>query len=761
MKRRSNWIKCVVAVSLCLTVVSCSRVTESSQEQKFVDNFNALVMGGKTIDSHQDWSTVGNASVKVSVDYDNDKAYTVYISTTPLILDANAAYIGMAKLASGESKTISIARPANTPLLYAACYDEQGHAVSKPFVIGEGETEVAFSGKSPSETASYSPTLDNRWSVPARVMPDLSDYTTGKLIDPRNLEEKIDYEGEVHYIVSSDFLGFIPSLSTFDKKSVYVTATWTLSFNQRVSRNNVLIVGEGGRLVVPDGFRLTSAPLADEECGLIYVLPGGEIVGDGEVEFSTNEGTFCYNAGTITCLNVRMNGGTLYNSGTIGATGASSTALVCSANDRASSLFVNAGVANLTAIIGDELSIDNAGYLKINGGLTLNGTSRMDDGSYTECTSLTLNGDASGGKVLYMGNAAYMNCLGDVSIDNFGVQGPADANFKANAIFKVNRCTNCVTTEGVADTYLLDHVELILPSTFPTIFNNGAINAWDSDKRVMGVGKLLESFSGYQNLRMLYYWFNGYEGKLLDAGNYLVSQDGGKYALVWNGSAATGVESSRQTCTYSTSPSYNHAGHATFNSAETGSTPAIGCVFYLFETLESSTKDFDYNDVVLRVNTPIDNGDGTFLTSVQVMCVGNTVKTTVLYDGAPFGDEVHSAIGTAVTSPINVTSVSRLFRKLDDIIFTNGGFRTDALGFSLSVEDENGTVTTESQPALQGEAPLYIVVNGNPSGKFFWPSEGNNIGVAYPQFSNWAANTQTAIDWYDSSNATSSKIVSY
>lgn len=53
------------------------------------------------------------------------------------------------------------------------------------------------------------------------------------------------------------------------------------------------------------------------------------------------------------------------------------------------------------------------------------------------------------------------------------------------------------------------------------------------------------------------------------------------------------------------------------------------------------------------------------------------------------------------------------------------------------------------------------MVNGNPSGKFFWPSEGNNIGVAYPQFSNWAANTQTAIDWYDSSNATSSKIVSY
>ena len=114
-----------------------------------------------------------------------------------------------------------------------------------------------------------------------------------------------------------------------------------------------------------------------------------------------------------------------------------------------------------------------------------------------------------------------------------------------------------------------------------------------------------------------------------------------------------------------------------------------------------------------------------------------------------------------VTSPANATTVNRLFRKLEDITFNNGNFRTDALDFSLSLEDDNGTVTTEAQPASLGGAPLYIVVNGNNIGKFFWPVEGNNIGVAYPQFSNWASNIQTAIDWYDSSNAISNKIVSY
>ena len=55
----------------------------------------------------------------------------------------------------------------------------------------------------------------------------------------------------------------------------------------------------------------------------------------------------------------------------------------------------------------------------------------MDDGSIIECDALTLSGDTSGDKVLYMGNAAFINCLGDISIDNFGVQGPSGTSFKA------------------------------------------------------------------------------------------------------------------------------------------------------------------------------------------------------------------------------------------------------------------------------------------------------------------------------------------
>ena len=360
MIRRSSWIKCVVAAFLCLTVISCKRDFGSTPEQVFVDNFKALVMGGLEIDDHQDWNTVGNVSVRISVDFGNDGDYTVYISQTPLIFDTKAVYIGMVHLQSGVKKTINIARPANTALLYAACYDTDGHAVSKPFPVTDGINELSFTGKSPTRTLNYSSTIGYDWSVPALSLPNLTEYTTGTLVDPTDASVELNDEDEVHFHVSSDFKGFIPSLGTFAKKSAYVTATWTLSFNQQVLRDNVLIVGEGGKIVIPKNFKLSSKPMADEASGMIYVLPGGEISGDGTIEFATENGIYSYNAGIITARNVSLYGGTFYNSGTLGASGTSKTTVDYAIDDNGRrSMLVNNGSANLTNITGDEIAIQN------------------------------------------------------------------------------------------------------------------------------------------------------------------------------------------------------------------------------------------------------------------------------------------------------------------------------------------------------------------------------------------------------------------
>ena len=762
MMKNMTYIKCVVAAMLCLAATSCTKESGSTPEQKFVDNFNALVMGGKTIDSHQDWNTVGAVSVTVSVDLGNNDDYTVYLLQTPPIFDTQALWLGMAKVKGGESKTITIAKPANAGLLYAACYDSSGHAICKPVPIKAADTAVTFSGKSLA-TASPLSSDGNPWNVARQTVPDLSAYTTGTLVEAT--EQDIELSDEpLHFKVSSNYSGFIPSLSTYKNKSVYVTATWTLSFNQRVSDGNVIVVGEGGTINIPKDFTLTTSPFSSEGAGYIYVLPGGGITGEGTVEFTTNEGTFSYNGGTITAKNIQLKGCTLYNEGTVGNTSSLTSELTSVADEKGTTgQLVNVGTTALAKITGENLAIDNAGYLKVDGELVLNNSSKMDDGSYTECKALTLNGSSQGDKILYMGNAAYLNCLGDISIDNYGVWGPSGDDFKANAVLKVNNCTRCTTTDGAAGTYLLDHVELILPATFPTVFDKGAMNVYDGDVKGIGIGKLLEDFSGYYNLYMLYYWLNGYEGKLLNSSNYEWSLATGKYNFLWKSSlnpCAANVDPSSQTCFYSTSPSYNYTSDASFKKEATGSTPSNSYVFYAFETLEANTKDFDYDDVVLRVNMPVDNGDGTYTSNVLIMCVGNTTKSTIYYEGQPFGEEIHAAMGIDVKTTINTTSVTRSFRQLGELTFSSPNARIDELSFSLQTEDAEGNTLLEAQPSSLGTAPLYLVISGDTKGKWYWVREGVNIGVAYPQFSTWASNLQTSIDWYDSSN-TSSNVISY
>ena len=273
------------------------------------------------------------------------------------------------------------------------------------------------------------------------------------------------------------------------------------------------------------------------------------------------------------------------------------------------------------------------------------------------------------------------------------------------------------------------------------------MNIYDGDVKGIGIGKLQESFSGYHNLRMLYYWLNGYEGKLLDASNYEWSLATDKYNFLWKSSVnpcATSVDPSNQTCFYSTSPSYDYPSDASFKKEASGSVPGNSYIFYAFETLESNTKDFDYNDVVLRVDMPVDNGDGTYTSAVQIMCVGNTTKTTVFYNGQSFGEEIHAAMGIEVSTTINTTSVSRSFRKMGELTFNSADIRIDKLDFSLQTEKADGTPILEEQPSTVGKAPLFLVINGDTKGKWYWPKEGMNIGVAYPETSRLALTGTTS-----------------
>ena len=148
---------------------------------------NSAAMIADAVHSLSDFLTdiVVIALVKLSskpADKDHDYGHGKYETIATSI-------IGMALVKSGESKTISVAKPANCGLLYAACYDASGHAMCQPFQAKATGTEISFNGKSPVLSETFPTSSGNAWSVDFPNMPDLSAYTTGAMVEASEAEK--------------------------------------------------------------------------------------------------------------------------------------------------------------------------------------------------------------------------------------------------------------------------------------------------------------------------------------------------------------------------------------------------------------------------------------------------------------------------------------------------------------------------------------------------------------------------------------------
>ena len=195
---------------------------------------------------------------------------------------------------------------------------------------------------------------------------------------------------------------------------------------------------------------------------------------------------------------------------------------------------------------------------------------------------------------------------------------------------------------------------------------------------------------------------------------------------------------------------------------EKATEPVGNCMLYAFEFPgDNSIKDFDYNDLVLSVSAPMDNGDGTFTSSVNIVAIGSTRIVTVLYNNEPLGSEVHEAMGISKKSTINNSSFTREARRLGNLTFNSQDIDLGTLPFSVSIANSDGNGSQIYVQSGAQDAPLFMAINGDENGKWYWPREGTNIGLAYLEFSTWASNKNTATYWYHSSNGSTNQIVTW
>ena len=747
----------LAVLALGLTIAGCSKESGLG-ESDYVSNAEKVF--GVQIDPNHDWNMVTSSKVNVSVNLDYGAEYTVYIfADEPLNSDAN--YIGSATLVSGESTTISVARPIGAAVLYAACYDKDNHAIYKSFPVRISGAEVTFGDTTNTRGTRRATSTGNRWSITPQDMPDLSAYTTGTTVitagnnntDPANPVE--------HYEIpeGTTWTANIPKIQSASGVSVYVNGTWTLTENQSVNGNCAIVVGPNGVINVPSGLALnTNANNNEGTTGMIYVQPGGVIQGDGEMNFNNGTQTYSYNAGTITVKNININGGTLYNAGDIGSENGVKPDLVGPGGTPENpSKLINFGHGYFNSIGGAGMAIENACNLYVTGLLELGNNSKMDDRSYIECGSLKLGGSNNGSLILYMGNAAYMNCKGNVSINNFGVWGPIGTNVN-NAIFKINGCDYCnYTPTDDPSYYMVDNVELIIPDPF---FDDGVKNFYTG-----GVAGQLNSWhADYYNALLFYGWFNGQGCKGIDSNNYEwhdavwasdgdPNVNGGWYEVTPQGHYLKAdatyymVDESRATCTYGTSPSYSVTVDETDNcgvNIDKGTNQKPSPIVYTYAFEDTFMGDYDMNDVVLQV---WEENERVY---VKLCCTGASYDLYVYLGNVVLfgGREVHAVLGGTAGKFINTGSGSDKFETCStyttDIAKPNGFDAATADFWINSPAGEIHVGTTQNTRQI-GHAPYGLRIPG----EWKWPMEWTPVNEAYEYFSGYAANKYTNTDWYD------------
>ena len=780
-------MKGMAALAMGLVAASCNKMDfdqnayQQAKEQESKEKFINNVMNGQEIDPNQTWTTATSLPVQVSVDLDYGEDYSVYFFTTAPLLDENAAYIGCGKVKSGETTTVNVTLPRGAMTLYAALYDKDSHAICKPFVLQGLNSKVEFSNKEISNNT-RAVSAGNRWSVTPKDMPNLSVYTTGTLYE---MEEAFNTNGstdvnqadgsEKHLTITGSYTGSIARIQSYANQSVYVTGTWTVPEDQRVTGNSVVVVGNGGKIIIPSNHLLsTNANNNEGTTGMIYVLPGGSIEGDGQIQFSNGTQTFSYNGGSITVSNININGGTLYNAGVIGKPEDTQTAIEGpGGTDDVPSLFVNLGQAYFTQVSGAGMAIHNACNIYVEGDCAIGKSSKMDNGSYIECGTMHLNGSNNGNIVLYMGNAAYVKCNGSISVNNFGVWGPMSNNGGTinRAIFSIGGCSYCNYTSGDATTFMLDNVELIVPNNYPTGVDYGYNG--NSANIDYGIGYLDAQSVNYPSKNLLYGWFNGYACRLINGDNYDFNQvvvghvvvseyySYDEYAWIpeWKSgySHTSFSDDTRETCIYGNSPSYSVVKDQTENCGVTidkgeDPDPQPNYVYYAFEDL-GAIGDFDFNDVVIRVSEPNTDGES----KVDLMCAGGTMPVQIIYGTGNnvqnVGEEVHSEFGVQVKEMVNTGNGPTKKMKFIGTVNVGSNPSMTNLPFGILVTGNSGeTVRVNREVSQLGKAPMMIVVNGYPSGdntgKWFWATERTNITTAYPDFGAWGANVEENQEWY-------------
>lgn len=758
-------MKGMAVLAMGLVAASCNKLDfdqdayQRAKEQESKESFMNNVMGGQEIDPNQTWSTVENSTVNVSVNLNYGEDYTVYLFADNPTFNKNAKYLGVATVKSGESSNITLAKPADVNVLFAACMNKKGNYFVQRFEI-EGTKASVSIGNAANNAPAFrrAATTINGVSVdPSTYIVTDNTYWKNDLLNYNNYEGYYDltqvdaqHYDKLCYGINNEMNNGNQPLYG-DGKHFIVPANTTVTgaaFNWNDGG------GEDHVIVVKGTLKITGSMKLD--CGKsIYVEQGGKLEFSGAkleiantsrlVNYGTMEFTNTYvdyangptysgssSGSTAMYRKVFYNGGIIKESN---STSKSSFNFAGGYNTDGQLTYYNSGSINLHAFqFNADATLVNVGHIKADTGK--DGATQLTDLSASAQNGTVVNlCDMS---IKMYGVNKYIGCNGSLMYceDGLMTNYSGQITLGSQAMIEVgnwydNGCT--VRASDNADDY--------------------AVFKWN--------GTITEVNSGIFGA----YGYVYFDGELIDDrpnNSYANDQERALAALAgyeYTHHYQSVVQPMQHFMNEETAPveftiaaESDGCNYIGYNEGEGGGDFTPNYVYYAFEDL-GAIGDFDFNDVVIRVSVP--NADG--YSVVTLMCAGGTLPVQVIYGTGDnvmnLGSEVHSVFEVDVKTMVNTGIGQGVDFKSLGTVPVADGVNLDELPFGIAVTGNDGsTIKVTNNIDRKGTAPLMIVVNGYPSGtnagKWFWPKERVNIATAYTDFGAWGANIESNTDWY-------------
>lgn len=755
--KKMSFLKEIAAFALVFAAIGCSHdndlYDQNAKELEFSSNFVNNVLGGQQVDGRQTWSTAKKATVKVTVNLDYGQDYKVYVFTSNPLLNKEATYIGMSNVQSGNSVSITMARPADVTTLYAACVDKRGGYSVQQFQMTGTNAQVNIGEQSAASRNAR------------RIAQKLNGFST----------ERADYLREQSEFISdlknynNDWTGYY-DLSTIDQEGQLNKKEYTAANNW----SGGPAYGDNTHFLLPEGktFTVTGQTFNDGMDGTVIVVRGTFVIpnweefrlwGTGEYSGTTHGQTIVIaDGGKVVCNAKKLTLANKSNIINLGGTLELNGTYVDYANG------ADLGFCNFGTITGT-----NAAGFNFAGGTPYYNAGKID---LTDNGVIKFNGNIS---FVNAGNIHAYNCAWD-GVSSLTDWGMASAGQNATIY---NLCNMTFDKYFAVHTYI--GIDGSLLNAVEGLYTNqGGIVVLGKQSEIVCKDWYDNGVTCYASSNANEYAVMKVSGAVNEVNGGITGAEGYFYfdinAITGRGQAdGSNGEGQWHIDNFKANMLHYTVSEATAPANITIPADADGCnnigynpdgegggggdftpnyVYYAFEDL-GTTDDFDFNDVVIRLSAPT-NGQS----AVQIVAAGGTMATYVTYgvgeNPSRLGAEAHAAMGeSSIQTMINTSGVdTEKFATLGTISIAADADLT-MLPFGIQVIGNDGTTTRVTRSVLNtGRAPLVIVVNGNDEGKWFWPTERTNIAVAYEDFGAWGANVQSNPDWYK--NPTRS-VVSY